>query len=494
MLLGLTPASAYAATLPSLASPTGLSLAEIKITGNEFIMLMNNTNSNIPDLSKYWLYDFNNSNPLAAGVSSSSQQLPVASLGIGQTILLNANGGSTCGAAVTAKLSLSLTDSSGFLEVVQTSIVGGVLVQTAGDAVSWSSGTNSVAGMIGNVPSSSTAPNGAYYRYQNPSSGAVYLWQSANQDTGNLCQLNVTIGGITSAGPVNPGNQLLPGLPPAAIFVTDDSLSQANANLPPSDVGLAAPVINELLPNPAEPNTDPEDEFIELYNSNSQPFDLSGFKFQTGTTTLHNYSFPAGTTVGARSFATYYSIDTNLSLSNSGGQVRLIDPAGNTLSQSEAYSNAPDGQTWALADGKWYWTTQPTPNATNAIHQLLAQPYALPTPVAKTAASKTTKPATTAKSTTSKKSTTPVASSAKPANNPPSLHPVMLAAVGVLALGYAAYEYRHDLQNRLHQFRRYRTARRATRLADQTADGSGTGGGSRRWQNHLSSWLGTRLW
>ncbi len=178
MLMGSISPRVLAAVPPTLATPAGLSLAEIKITGNEFLMLQNN-GAAISDLSRYWLYNFNGTNPLTAGVSSSTQQLPATSLAPGQTILLSANGGATCGAAVTGKLSLSLTDSGGFLEVVQTSLSGNTLVQTAGDAVSWSSSVNSAAGMITNVPSSTSAPNGAYYRYQNSASSPLFLWQGA---------------------------------------------------------------------------------------------------------------------------------------------------------------------------------------------------------------------------------------------------------------------------------------------------------------------------
>src|SRR3990167_10415739 len=88
MLWGLISTSALAASPPALTVPTGLSLAEIKITGNEFVMLQNNTGGAIPDLSKYWLYAFNNVNPLAPGVTSNSQQLPAGNLAQGQAVLL----------------------------------------------------------------------------------------------------------------------------------------------------------------------------------------------------------------------------------------------------------------------------------------------------------------------------------------------------------------------------------------------------------------------
>ncbi|MBI2588947.1 lamin tail domain-containing protein [Candidatus Saccharibacteria bacterium] len=478
------PKGVLAATPPVLAVPSGLALAEIKVTGNEFVMLENNTGTTISDLSKYWLYNFNNVNPLAASVSSSSQQLPAGSLASGQTVLLSANGGSTCGAAVTAKLALSLTDSGGFLEVVQTSLSGGLLVQVAGDAVSWSSGLNSAAGMITNVPSNSSAPNGAYYRYQNPvSTGAAYLWQQADVDTVNSCQLNVFISGVSTPGPTNPGNQLLAGDPPPATIISlSDDTSQTQSStavgLPPADIGLAAPQINEVLPNPAEPQTDSEDEFIELYNSNDKAFDLTGFIIQTGTTTFHNYSFPAGTMLEPKSFSAFFSVDTNLSLSNTSGQARLLDPFGNTISTTEIYSSAKDGQSWSLANGKWYWTSSATPNAANIIVQPLSikslsvgSPSTTPSSVASatkksaTPAAKTNAAAAPKAKATSPTNTSSTLSNNKltPATTSRNLHPLVLAGVGALAVAYAAYEYRDDLANRFYQFRRYRETRRTAR-------------------------------
>ena len=468
MLGGLIPASVSAAIPPALAVPAGLSLAEIKITGNEFVMLQNNTGAAIVDLSKYWLYAFNNVNPLASGVTSNSQQLPAGSLANGQYVLLSASGGNTCGAAVTAKLSLSLNDSGGFLQVVQNSLSGSSLVQTAGDSVSWSSGVNSTEGMISKVPSGASAPNGAFYRYQNPSVGASYLWQPADIDPINSCQLNVMIASVSS--PVSTIGLIAGTAPPATIVsLADDTEETATAGaLPPADVGLAAPQINELLPNPVEPQTDSEDEFIELYNSNEAAFDLTGFKLQTGTTSLHTYNFPAGTSLAPKSFTTFHSVDTNLSLSNSGGEARLLDPAGNVISQADAYPKAPDGQSWALANGKWYWTTTPTASEANIINQPLSvkklsvgTTNAASTAKKSSASSKSSstkkaaEPKVKAASTTANSSSTPV----QPTKNSSPLHPLILAGVGTAALAYAAYEYRHDLANRIHKFRRYAAAR-----------------------------------
>lgn len=177
LLLIVAPARIASAAAPSMATPTGLSILEIKVTGDEFILLQNNTGSDITNLSSYWLAAYNNASPLTAGVSSSTQQLPTAALRAGQTLLLSGDPMQTCGASVAGKLSVSLTDSGGFLQVSR-NILGanGAVVQTAGDVVSWSSGSN---GIIQNIPSSTKDPRAVYYRYFN---GGSFVWQQASLD------------------------------------------------------------------------------------------------------------------------------------------------------------------------------------------------------------------------------------------------------------------------------------------------------------------------
>ena len=138
--------------------------------------------------------------------------------------------------------------------------------------------------------------------------------------------------------------------------------------MPAADIGLMAPTVTEILPNPTGSGNDSTDEFIELYNPNPGSFDLTGFSLQSGTTTCL-YTFPAGTTLPASGFTAFYSKTTGLSLSNSGGQAKLLDPFSNAIAVSGPYGTANDGQAWALAKGKWYWTTSPTPDQANVIHE-----------------------------------------------------------------------------------------------------------------------------
>src|SRR4029079_8523242 len=107
--------------------------------------------------------------------------------------------------------------------------------------------------------------------------------------------------------------------------------------IPADKAGLRSPQLRELLPTPASPLTDADDEFIELYNPNDRAFDLSGYILESGLTTKHRYTSAAGSSLAPQSFGAFFSADTGLSLSNASGQVRLLDPLGNLLGQSDPY-------------------------------------------------------------------------------------------------------------------------------------------------------------
>jgi hypothetical protein len=240
---------------------------------------------------------------------------------------------------------------------------------------------------------------------------------------------------------------------------------------PQTNAGLLAPRITELLPNPAAPQSDDTDEFVELYNPNDSAFDISGFVLEVGLTTKHRYVFPDGTQLAAVSWAVFYARDTGLSLSNSGGAARLFDTANVAVSAVDPYGAAAEGQAWAYDAGVWQWTTTPTPGAPNVVMSLpmvikkTVATAAVKKPVAvKAAATKAPKQQTTKAAKQPKASKTQTAAMAPVAaerRNP--LHIGVLAAVGSFAILYGAYEYRSDIANKLHQLRRYRADRRKDR-------------------------------
>lgn len=243
---------------------------------------------------------------------------------------------------------------------------------------------------------------------------------------------------------------------------------------PPANSGAITPVISELLPNPAPPQSDDTDEFIELYNPGDTTFDLEGYMLEVGLTTKRRYTFPAGTSLAPQTYLAFFVKDTKLSLTNSGGQARLLDPEGLVLDETDAYGVAKDGQAWTLVDGLWQWTISVTPAAQNVVASPAVKPAKTTAAKPKTAAKKT---AAQSKKVAAKKTSKPkkekkqkleteqaatVSSTDHKAMFMP-LHPGVLAAAALFAVLYGAYEYRGDLANKFHQFRTNRAARREAR-------------------------------
>jgi hypothetical protein len=127
-------------------------------------------------------------------------------------------------------------------------------------------------------------------------------------------------------------------------------------------------VITELLPN-AE-GSDTGKEFIELFNPNeSGGVQLKGYKLLYGSkleknVVLGDFYLTAG----------QYLLITNVlvkfSLVNTSSQVALVNSLGVTVNETPMYSSPPEGQSWALIDGEWMYTTEPTPGEANQMGEI----------------------------------------------------------------------------------------------------------------------------
>lgn len=248
-----------------------------------------------------------------------------------------------------------------------------------------------------------------------------------------------------------------PNPPPATDPSPDITVPEQPAVTEPQS--LASPQITELLPNPAPPATDSQDEYVELYNPNTSSLNLNGYKLQTGSNFTYSFSF-GDEDIAAGAYRAFYVTQTKLTLANTASRARLLSPTGSVVSDTTAYENAGDGEAWMWDGATWQWTTTPTPSAANVLTQSAA--------ITKTATPKTT---TTKKAATAKPKPQPAKKTSKAgvaggssgtvegatdeAAVPP-LHPAILAGVGGLAILYAGYEYRHDLANALHKLKRHR--------------------------------------
>lgn len=331
--------SLHSVTLADTPLAKELSISQIKVTGDEYLVLRNATTTNL-QLNNYWLQYFNDFS-LTRTSSASSSQLPDVWLQPGQEIILAAGTAATCGPVWVSKLAFTLKDSAGMLQILNLSQIGGIVGYQPEDQISWSSKTTDPVDVKG-VSSSSSAQ---IYHKTDAGWSAVTTPPGCSAATSNNASSTNTPDTLSRSSTS----------PPSVV------LSETN-EAPSSYAGLIAPQLSEILPNPGSPKTDANDEYIELYNPNDQTFDLGGFKLQAGSST---YTFPDGVNLQPQEFKAFYSSSTNLALANSGSQVKFLSPEGDSLSTSDAYSESPDDQSWIYADGLWQWTSAPSPDARN---------------------------------------------------------------------------------------------------------------------------------
>lgn len=222
--------------------------------------------------------------------------------------------------------------------------------------------------------------------------------------------------------------------------------------------------ITELMPDPVSPQTDADNEFIEIYNAGISSVDLYGYVLQTGLTYNHSYVLPT-MQLAPGQYIVLPSSQTKLSLSNSGGRSRIVGPSGKVIFETPAYDKAEPGQSFIrLENGSWEWTQSPTPSAPNQLTVKLAETASTSSKSSssssKKKSSKSSKPKVKKASSSKKVSKPKVEStSSSPANNPsdtssPKLNNKWVVALGASAILYGAYEYRDDVRNKFIKLRR----------------------------------------
>ncbi len=440
-LLTLAPCASISA---QNASVPELHVNRFKISAdNQYIELYNRDNTPV-DMTKVQLAYYNNYDVSKATTSkliSLTGELAPASY-----YLVNDSSLTLCYQTMVASASLGLSTTAGLVQVIYLNQTepGGPFVSHVLDSIAWSKTAVAEPTDVQKLPSGNP---GSFL--QRASDYPAQEWAEQWPSAANPCEYESPNGMVEASDETfffTTGE-----LPPVhyVASVSEDT-GMVNRNL-----GKAAPIINEMLPNPASPQTDADDEFVELYNPNDSVFDLSGFKLAFGSTTPKKYTFPEGTVLQAKEFKSFTSGDTSISLSNTNAQVWLLDPNDQVIGQSEPYNNAKDGQAWALDGGKWTWTLQPTKDAMNEIALSVTS-----TEKGKTAA------ATLGIGTTgSNSAATPGAGQSQPGelDDATPLHPGVLALVGLGTLAYTVYEYRQDMSNKLFQLRRYLRNRKALR-------------------------------
>jgi hypothetical protein len=420
-----------------------LLIGQIKITSNsgQFITLYNNSTETI-DMSSVQLAYFNNydlSKATSSRFITLSGKLPPLNY-----YLVSDGAVFICYKMTVNSVSLGFSSTAGQVQVLKLSqkAPGSPVTSVLHDAVAWSKSSASGAQTL---PSQTTDFLQRVWPVNMAKSAGGGSWQVVKPNINNVCDLQTQL----EASATPEAEVLAAATPPVTTLPAEAPKDEVKILL---NVGLTAPELTELFPNPASPQTDDEDEFIELYNPNELSYDLAGYRLEAGSSYSRGHTFKEGS-IPAKSFVSFSIKDTKLQLSNSEGQVRLLAPDGTVISESASYEDAPDGESWSLVADSWQWTNQTTAGSLN-----LASKTA-DTEVSDSASS-TRKPAAKVAS-----ASTGTTADLEPGqlDDATPLHPLTLAGVGTGAVAYALYEYRRDMANRIFQLKRYFRLRRAGR-------------------------------
>lgn len=208
--------------------------------------------------------------------------------------------------------------------------------------------------------------------------------------------------------------------------------------------------LSELFPDPASPQSDSTDEFIEIYNPNSFAVDLSGWKLRDEG---GDEFIIKGKSVDSNSRLAIFVGESKITLNNSGDSIQLIDPNGQINDESANYGVAEEGLSWSFIAGAWQWAVTSTPGMANSAIYIDTNPASSVESVKKaTSKKKSTKKAASTKPKTSKLKSTPASVSNTPGMEasesqaqPSPWWSWLLVGLGAVTIGYGIYEYRTEI-------------------------------------------------
>lgn len=321
-----------------------------------------------------------------------------------------------------------------------------------------------VANLTGNTPySSGLAGTGGNIQIRDKLGGVVdqFGWGNANASLGSPASLSVggqsmyRLYNFETKQFVNTNNNF------ADFDITDSPTLalapvQEQAEQDTEVVVYPKLELSEVFPDPASPQIDTTDEFVEIFNSTDQEVDLSGWKITDESGGEYLIKDKA---ILPNSRLAIYAPESKITLNNTGDVVSLLDPNGSIVDESADYGNAEPGLSWSKIDGVWQWAVGPTANSANAdiyVEDSL-DPVSAVSKVKKATAKKSSSKKTNSSPSSTKTSKVQSSSSkSSSTGNTPELQTEsksnnsnlwswLLVTAGIATIGYAVYEYRTEI-------------------------------------------------
>lgn len=344
----------------------------------------------------------------ATGTSWSRTTLPSFTLQPGQYFLIQASSSGANGNPLptpdvsTGTISMSATAGKVAL-VNSTTVLSGACPSdiTIADLVGYGNSSNVPSCFEGSLyapaPSTTNADlrnhNGCQDTDNNSTDFAASAANPRNSASAlNYCQATATPTNTPTYTPTytptdTPTNTLTPTNTSTATLTPTQT-----ATVTPTPTATSAPgglFVNEFMPNPAQDwnndgSADDNDEWIEIYNANAFPVDLSGWQLDdVANGGSAPYTIPNGMTIAPNGFLVFFRAQTHLALNNTNDDVRLLHADG-SVADTIAYQTSASNASWSrVPDGANYFTLYcpPTPGASNC--SIAPTPTLTPTPFAK---------------------------------------------------------------------------------------------------------------
>lgn len=341
--------SAYAPLIvsKSYAASANVLITHIQAGGvgaatQEFIILYNNSDEEV-DISGWCLTNKTNVSFACFGPSNVGQEtyLPArkrAVIASEAMFILQPTGTVSLTYAPTSQSSGSITGSSDTISLVDH--VGAVV-----DRQSWS--TSIAAGM----------------QFERRASDSPPLYN----DTDTSADWLITIPGVLPLDETEVDTTIVdmcPNIDEIQLFVPIGKIQDSSGNC--IDRQIVPLLLTEILPNAL--GSDEGQEFIELFNPNDFAVDLKKYVLYVGPNFENMYNFPDGVVIQPNEYISFTNKLIPFSLLNSSSRAALAPSDYNQLiSETPAYVDPPEGQSWALIDSEWRYTNQPTPGSVNLL-------------------------------------------------------------------------------------------------------------------------------